>query len=242
MRDGAFDRDIIKPAAVAEFYGSRAGGWKDGQWVGMTKSIVDTLTARGQKRLIRDAPKLASAIYRAIGEIAPEARTLRKWIRDLAMKCAQKGKPLRWTSALGLPVINEYHDPVLKNLSVKLKGRRRSLKFAIGDKPEISEKAAVKAATANYVHSIDACPAKMVALACAEKGIEMVLVHDCFGCVAPDAARLKEIIPERFVHLHKRHNLLADVYTLAKRVLGKDTTPIPKIGNAKIDLNFRAFS
>jgi DNA-dependent RNA polymerase len=29
MKD-QFDREIIKPAAVAEFYGSRAGGWKDG--------------------------------------------------------------------------------------------------------------------------------------------------------------------------------------------------------------------
>jgi Autographiviridae RNA polymerase len=208
----------------------------------MTKSVVDVLTDRGQKRLIHAAPKLAGAIYRAIGEIAPEARTLRKWLRDLAMKCARKGKPLRWTNALGLTVINEYHDPEVKDISVKLKGRRRRLKFVVGDKPEISEKAAVKAATANYVHSVDACHLQMVVLAAEEEGIELASVHDCFATVAPDAARLKEIIPERFEHLHKRHNLLANVYTWAKRVLGKDTPPIPKIGNAEIDINFRAFS
>jgi DNA-directed RNA polymerase len=254
MKD-QFDREIIKPAAVAEFYGSRAGGWRDGQWVGMTKSVVDVLTERLRekgfferlqgKRFITAAPKLAGAIYRAIGVIAPEARTLRKWLRDLAMKCACKDKPLRWTNAFGLPVINEYHDPEVKNISVKLKGRKRSLKFAVGDKPEISEKAAVKAATANYVHSVDACHLQMVALAAAEEGIKMVSVHDCFGTIAPHAARLKEIIPEQFVYLHKRHNLLASVYTWAKRVLGKDTPDMPKIGNAEIEdilKSFRAFS
>jgi DNA-directed RNA polymerase, mitochondrial len=242
LMDGPFDRAIIKPAGVAEFYGSRGGGWKDGQWVGMTKSVVEVLTERGQKRFIHAAPKLAAAICRARDEVAPEATVLRKWLRDLAMKCARKDKPLRWTSVLGLPVINERHEPEMKNLSVKLNGRRRSMKFAVGDKPEISEKDAVKAVAANFVHSLDACHLQMVVLAATEEGIEMASVHDCFGTIAPDAARLKEILPERFVHLHKRHNLLASVYTWAKRVPGKDTPSIPKIGNAEIDLNFRAFS
>jgi DNA-directed RNA polymerase len=245
LMKGPFDREIIKPAAVGEFYGSSAGGWKDGQWVGMTRSVVEILISRGKKRLVHAAPKLAAEIYRAIGALAPEARTLRNWLRKIASMCADKNKPLRFTTPLGLPFINAYHEPDLKNISVKLKGRKRSVMFAIGDKPEVSEKAAVKAAAANLIHCLDASHLQLVALAAAKEGMEIVTVHDCFGTIAPHAARLKEIIAEQFVFMHVHHDLLADVHAWASRVLGNDTPPIPKIGNAEIEdtlKSFRAFS
>jgi hypothetical protein len=45
--------------------------------------------------------------------------------------------------------------------------------------------------------------------------------------------------------MHTHHDLLADVHAWASRVLGNDTPPIPKIGNAEIEdtlKSFRAFS
>ena len=85
----------------------------EGRWVGMTKAIIEVLEEGREeakrngtappKLSDKDAVKLAAAIYKSIGELVPEVRTLRKWLRSLARKCADKNKPLRWTTPLGLP-------------------------------------------------------------------------------------------------------------------------------------------
>jgi DNA-directed RNA polymerase, mitochondrial len=150
--------------------------------------------------------------------------------------CAEKNIPVRWTTPLGLPVINRYHAPKIKNISVSLGDKRRRVKFAVGDKPGIAKKKAVNAITANFVHSIDAAHLHLVVLAADKESIDLVTVHDCFGTIAPHAARLNEIIREQFVQLHKRHNLLVGVRETAKRDLRRKNLPdLPAIGPAEIE-------
>ena len=76
---------------------------------------------------------------------------MRDWLEQLARLAAEKGKPLRWTTPLGLPVINIYQPPKVKNLSVVVNGRKRSVKLAVGDKDGINKKKAANAVTANFV-------------------------------------------------------------------------------------------
>jgi DNA-directed RNA polymerase len=87
----------------------------------------------------------------------------------------------------------------------------------------------------------------MIALAAADVKIPLTSVHDCFGCLAPDAERLNQIIREQFVLLHKRHNWLTGVLVSAKRDLPKNTkSPTsPPLGDLDIDRvvkSFHAFS
>jgi hypothetical protein len=65
--------------------------------------------------------------------------------------------------------------------------------------------------------------------------------------LAPHAARLNEIIRERFISLHKRHNWLTGVLVSAKRDLPKNTKlpTSPPLGDLDIDQvvkSFHAFS
>ena len=177
--------------------------------------------------------------------MVPKAKKVRDFLEGLADMCAEKGLPLRWTTPLGLPVINRYHEPKTKIISVSLKARRRRVKLAVGDKLGIAKKKATNAVTANFIHSIDAALLQFVALAADREGINLVTVHDCFGATAPQAARLNAIIREEFVRLHKRHNLLAGVRESAKRDLRvKELPPVPAIGLAEIEdvlWSFHAF-
>src|SRR6516164_3345705 len=68
--------------------------------------------------------------------------------------------------------------PRIKNHSVFVNGRRRSVKLVVGDKPGINKKKAANAITASFVHSADAAHLQLVALAAAMEGINMVSVHD----------------------------------------------------------------
>ena len=58
----------------------------------------------------------------------------------------------------------------------------------------------------------------------------MVSVHDCFATIAPDAARLNDIIRDQFIGLHKRHNWLSNIWVSAKR----DGIKLPSFSNIGI--------
>jgi DNA-directed RNA polymerase len=243
---GPFDREIVKQPGMSYFYGSRPGGFaksKDGRWhsFGMTKQIIAAL--KKKNRSTKGAKQLAHAIYDVIEDMVPRAKAVRDFLEELAKLCAANGKSLRWTTPLDLPVINAYHEAETKRIAVPLNGRRRKVKLVVGDKDDIDEEKAANAVTANFVHSADACHLQLVALAAAREGIEMATVHDCFGCVAPHAERLKEIIPEQFVHLHKRHNLLNEVRESARRDLPKhvELPPLPETGNLEIEDVLKSF-
>jgi DNA-directed RNA polymerase len=70
--------------------------------------------------------KLARTIHATIEEMLPRAKAVRDFLQELARICAQHGKPLRWVTPLGLPVINEYHEPDIKQFTpsvTSLRGR-----------------------------------------------------------------------------------------------------------------------
>ena len=239
LMDGPFDRNIVKQPAMSYFYGSRAGGFtkdKKGRWhpYGMTKQIIEVLKERGKST--KGAKELAHAIYREIEGMVPRAKAVRDFLERLARLCADEGKPLRWPTPLGHPVLNEYHPPDDKDIEVRLNGRRKTTTLVIGDKEGISRTKAVNAVTANFVHSVDAAHLQFVALAAAKEGIGMVSVHDCFGCLAPRAGRFNQIILEQFVRLHEKHNLLNEVRESARRDLPKsiELPPLPEIGSLEI--------
>jgi DNA-directed RNA polymerase len=174
-------------------------------------------------------------------DLLPRPKGLRDWLERLARLAAKKGKPLRWVTPLGLALINIYQPAKVKNLSVVVNGRKRSVKLTVGDKDGIDKKKAANAVTANIVHSVDAAHLQVVALAAAREGIEMVSVHDCFGTIAPDACRLNEIIREQFIDLHKRHNWLSNFWASAKRD-GVEVAPFSDIGTLDLEQVRKSFS
>jgi DNA-directed RNA polymerase len=86
---------------------------------------------------------------------------------------AKVNKPLRYTSALGFPIISQYHDPIIERISVYLNGRRRRVNLAVGDETDIRRHKAANAAPANFVHSVDAAHLQLTSLATAKEGIDL---------------------------------------------------------------------
>ena len=102
---------------MSYFYGARAGGLPEGQERQVEPIWHDKA---GDRRGLptKHAKKLAHAIYNCIEDMLPRPKAVRDWLEQLARLAAEKGKPLRWTTPLGLPVINIYQPAEVKNLSV----------------------------------------------------------------------------------------------------------------------------
>src|SRR5262249_35027831 len=219
------DRAIAKRPVMTYFYGSGPGGFRKNKPYGMTEQIFDALTKQGLPT--DDAEDLAHKVYAAIEKMVPHAAAVRDFLQELADLCSWHGKPLRWRTPLGLPVINHYQKPKIVRVPTYLMGKLRRFNLVVGDTDEIDRSAARNAATANFVHSIDAAHMQMVANAAAMERIQMVGVHDCFGCIAPHAERFNQIIREQFVRLHTQYDLLGGVLDSVRRDLRTYGLPAP---------------
>jgi DNA-directed RNA polymerase len=229
---GPTDRAMIKQPAMSYFYGSRPGGFvynkETEKWSveGMTEQVLRAWSeAHPKKRYPRGAAKFARAIYDAIEGMVPQAAEIRDFLGALVAACPD----LQWTSPLGMPVLNRYRKPNIVEAVTTLKRKRRRTDYIDGEYPDPWLDKAINAVTANYVHSLDAAHLQMIAIAAAAAGIEMVAVHDCYGCLAPHAPQFRQIIKDQFEKLHEPYQL-KEIYEQARLQTTKELPPLPARG------------
>jgi DNA-directed RNA polymerase len=125
-----------------------------------------------------------------------ESGTQSKWVN-------LPGGPFCWTAKSGFPVVSEYHlHEVKEGIAVRLGRTRLDTTLVIGDKDEMDVRQCRQAATANFIHSMDAAHLHEVVASAKAYGIRMVTVHDCFSCLAPRAEKLNQIIRMSFIMVH----------------------------------------
>jgi DNA-directed RNA polymerase len=186
------DRKLVKRPVMTYFYGSRVGGTfkrkTDDGWttVGATKQIQEVLEERGQST--KGAKILAKEIQNAIRALVPAAEDVKEFLKDLVKLCNKHNKSLRWTSPLGLPVLNVYQKPDVRTIKTRLGARVKHTNIVVGDSDELKKRKAINAVCANYVH-VDSSHLQMTAYMAAQEEIQMACVHDSFllhgaGCCA----------------------------------------------------------
>lgn len=166
----------------------------------------------------REASKyIASHVYDAIETLVKRPAEAMAMLQKCARALAHEGKPVTWTTPLGLPWVNRYHAPVINQLSLWLQDTRVRMLYADGTEKKIAKDKAANGVAPNFVHALDAVHLLMVALASVRENItQLATVHDSFGCLAPLAARFNEIIREQFVKLYTEHDVLKEVLDQAR--------------------------
>jgi DNA-directed RNA polymerase len=149
-----------------------------------------------------------------------------KFLQAIANALAHEGKPVSWTTPVGIPWINRYHEPEVSRVQLFLNDGgvkvRTQVSVATGSKKEIDKAKAANGVAPNFVHALDAAHLLLVANAAAAHGITSVAtVHDSFGCLAPQATRFNAIIREQFALMYSTHDVLTEILEQASH----DLTP-----------------
>jgi len=188
-----------------------------------------------------DAFFLAQYVMRACKEILRQPAKAMEFIRELAKECADKGKVLELTTPTGFPWANRYHKPKTKIVELELGGVRVRHKVADGYNPGILKEECMDSASPNLVHSLDASHLINVILAAVGEGITSVaVVHDCFGCHAPNVTRMHKIIRAEMAKLYSGRDVLAEL-----RAAAKSSLPLPARGTLdprEVQLSTYAFA
>jgi DNA-directed RNA polymerase, mitochondrial len=205
------DRKLVKRSAMTFAYSVSLNGMQE---------HLDQIEDGG------DTFFLAQHIMRACEETLRRPAQAMEFICKLTKECADKGKILEWTTPTGLPWANRYHKSKVKIVHLELRGERVRHKVADGYEPSLLKKKSTNSAAPNFVHALDASHLINVVNSAASEGITSIaVVHDSFGCLAPQAHKLHLIIRREMAKLYSSRDVLADL-----RAAAGSSEPLPAKG------------
>jgi DNA-directed RNA polymerase len=238
-------RKVAKPVVMTKFYGSSAGGtqrrlrkfFRREDAEGIRREVVRRW---GWPDPLKRSDYAGEATYsqkildKAIEQILPRPAKAMEFLRNLAQVLCDHGRVLTgWRTPSGFPWENRYHEPDVRRKTVTINGKKPRLSRTVGDKPELRESKTVNSVAPNFVHGLDAALVHLTALAAGS--IPVMTVHDCFGFLAPDAPRGREIVLDQFARMYLDHDVLAEILARAQRDLPAQLPAPPKHGNLKIE-------
>ncbi|KAK7394346.1 hypothetical protein VNO78_14869 [Psophocarpus tetragonolobus] len=188
------DRKLVKQTVMTSVYGVT--------YIGAREQIKRRLK---EKNAISDDTELfgascyaAKVTLTALEEMFQGARGIMNWLGDCAKIIASENQPVRWTTPLGLPVVQPYRKlgkHIIKTSLQMLTLQRETDKVMV-----TRQKTAFPP---NFVHSLDGSHMMMTAIACKKDGLNFAGVHDSYWTHACDVDKMNRILREKFVELYE---------------------------------------
>lgn len=239
------DRKVTKRATMTLCYGSKQYGWREQLMEDFMKEYEkEVQLGQRDKHPFTEPGKasgyMAKKLDIALRKTVKAAVEGMDWLQLTASTLAAENKPVIWTTPIGFPVVNGYYEPILKQVDIKIKGKRKRQQLLLGYTDKLKRTKQRSTIAPNLVHSYDACHLMMVALEAKKQGINsFLLIHDSFGCLPTDMPLFANIVREKFVELYKNHDPFQAVYenaliALSEKGQGKLTHP-PAKGNLDIE-------
>ncbi|MBU2685688.1 MAG: hypothetical protein KKF27_20795, partial [Gammaproteobacteria bacterium] len=195
---------------ITEHYEEATMGGKARPWVGdMTRAASVFLTTR---------------LHESLSSRVGRAQAAMNWLRECADIISLQGKHMEWITPSGFVVRQNYRRTKIHEI-VTCECGKLTLHVGVPEGTAPDKRAARQGFPPNWIHSIDSTHAQMVIAKCYKAGIhDFVTVHDSYSCHAANADRMRKIIREQFVALH-RNNLMDDIW---KQMQKLSESPLPE--------------
>ncbi|KAL5996080.1 DNA-directed RNA polymerase 1B, mitochondrial [Asimina triloba] len=216
------DRKLVKQTVMTSVYGVTYIGARDQ----IKRRLKERDSIADEKQLFAASCYAAKITLTALEEMFQAARGIMSWLGDCAKIIASENHPVRWTTPLGLPVVQPYR--VLGRHLIKTSLQILTLK-------KETEKVMVKrqrtAFPPNFVHSLDGSHMMLTAIACKEAGLNFAGVHDSYWTHACDVEEMNRILREKFVELYETPILENLLESFQKSFPSLTFPPLPERGD-----------
>ncbi|KAK7273262.1 hypothetical protein RIF29_14311 [Crotalaria pallida] len=188
------DRKLVKQTVMTSVYGVT--------YIGAREQIKRRLKERDaiadNAELFGASCYAAKVTLTALEEMFQGARGIMNWLGDCAKIIAYENQPVRWTTPLGLPVVQPYRKLGKHTINTSL--QRLTLQRET-DKVMVQRQKT--AFPPNFVHSLDGSHMMMTAVACKKEGLNFAGVHDSYWTHACDVDKMNRVLREKFVELYE---------------------------------------
>jgi DNA-directed RNA polymerase len=156
------------------------------------------------------ATYLAKKIWESVSETLIKASEAMKWLQRVASIAASEQLPVRWTTAVGFPVLQAYKDVTNRRVMTAISGKVVYLTM-YKEKDQLDKRKQAQGIAPNFVHSCDAAHMMLTIVRASQEHIDsFAMIHDSFGTTAGDTEALFQIVRESFVELYNTVDVLGD--------------------------------
>jgi len=238
--EGKFVRKIAKQPTMTLCYSATKFGMKQ-----QIESALRKLDEEGPF-LPEDVDRYKAAIYaadiiwEALGDTVVAASGAMEWLKRVSDVAVEANMPIRWTSPIGLPVMQDYREQRGKQIAVFLGGRR--LQLMVNEDTDTRSKRRQSSGIApNFVHSLDAAHLLATVNLATLNGIRhFAMIHDSFGCHAADTTLMNAVLRESFVDqyeepvLERFRNDIVEQLSMTHPELAEKIPPLPPTGTLEL--------
>lgn len=239
MFDGFVDRKLVKQPVMTLPYGATRSGMR-GQIEAAVKKGGNKMSI-STKDMWLACDYVAEVTRTAISQVVVAATQAMDWLQESARLAASEDYPIRWTTPVGLPVLQEYRAPEAQTLRIHVDGQKVKLNIANrGDRLDRRRQAA--GISPNLIHSFDAAHMMLTVLLAEANGVtNFAMVHDSYGTHAADVGTLHACIRQAFIQMYDADLLQAfRTEVQAQLPAGVELPELPPMGT--LDLNLVAQS
>jgi len=225
--DGNVNRDVTKRSTMCDAYGLTFYG------IQKYVKIEGHLDWLDKDRQGGGITELSRAIKAGLEESLELPNAGKAYLKKVANIVSNLNEHIKYTVPSGFTVVHAYQKPT-KRRSFATLFNRKELIFASHSSTDIDPKAVEQAISPNWIHSLDASHMFCTLYRALTNGLyQFSMVHDSFGCPAPDMGMLREFIREEFYEMHKE-NLLEKFCEDVETDLGLQLPKLPTRGGLDI--------
>ena len=178
--------------------------------------------------------ELSRAIKTGLEEALVLPNQGKEYLKQVAEITSNINKHITYKVPSGFEVVHSYLKPT-KRRSFAALFNRKELIFATHNTSDVDKKSVVQAISPNWIHSLDASHMFCTLYRCLGVGIyQFSMVHDSYGCPAPDVDMMRTIIKEEFYEMHK-HNQLESFRKDVEESIGFSLPDLPERGGLQLD-------
>jgi len=145
---------------------------------------------------------LAKLLYKYVRETVIKAAEVMEWMQETAKLVAKENRPVRWTTPLGFPVIQDYREQQENVVFLRLFGKLTQCDI-IKPKDKINVLRMGNAISPNVTHSLDSSHLLSLVAKAVSSGIySFSLIHDDFGTHACNTDQFFRVIRDAFFCLY----------------------------------------
>lgn len=151
--------------------------------------------------------ELARAIKAGLEQSLSLPNEGKAYLKKVGEIVSDLNKHITYIVPSGFKVVHAYHNPTKRRSFASL-FNKKELIFATHNNDSVDKKAVEQAISPNWIHSLDASHMFCTLYRALAKGLyQFSMVHDSYGCPAPDMGVLRNLIREEFYEMHKENQL-----------------------------------
>jgi DNA-directed RNA polymerase len=203
LRSDLITRELVKGPTMTFSYSSRQYGFANQLQAALSANQRLAFKVEDDDHTARACRYLANVLWEVLQDTLASAFKTMEWLRSTA-KIAVKssGKPLRWHSPTGFPVVQAYMKKRTRQIKTQLAGSVFKPRLP-EETDEVDLRRQVNGVAPNLIHSLDAAAlVKTVNLAYAGGVKSFLMIHDSYATVPADADSLAGATRQAFVEMH----------------------------------------